>query len=129
LRELTEALTQAQCWEQAEAVARSIEQGDQQAWALRVLAGALSQAQRWEQAEAVARSIELRHEKAWALRVLAGALSQAQCEEHADTVWQEAEKAVRSIEQYDSLGPGTALEPGRSDLARGRKGSSFYQRG
>ena len=68
------ALAQAGQHEQAEAVARSITDPDEQAQALAAVAGALAKAGQHEQAETVARSITGPEEQVQALAAVARAL-------------------------------------------------------
>jgi len=102
---LVNALAQAQEWQEAERVARSIKLGEYQAQALQELANALTQAGErehalalWQEAERVARSIEDNVNRTSALLKLANALTQAGEREHALALWQEAERVARSIE-------------------------------
>src|SRR6266487_1638922 len=90
----------------ASEVARSIEESDPRAEALRALASSLAEAEQWEQAkhvwteaEGVARGIEESHQRAWALRALASSLAEAEQWEQAKLVWTEAEGVARGIEE------------------------------
>ena len=97
LRELAQALAQAQEWQRAEEVIVSIHDSYQQAGAWRELAQALAQAHQqeearriWQRAEEVIASIHNSDEQAVAWRELAQALAQAQ-------EWQRAEEVIVSI--------------------------------
>lgn len=87
LHELISLLVQAHQWERAEALACTIEDSSDRAWALQELCEALSQAHQWERAEALASLIENVRQRARALLVLCAELARAQQWKQADAVW------------------------------------------
>ena len=101
LQELSYTLAQAQQWQEAEKVIRSIDDSTEKTKALRELSQELLQAQQWQEAEKVIRSIDDSRNKAIALRELSQELLQAQ-------QWQEAKKVIRSID--DSRDKAVALQ-------------------
>jgi tetratricopeptide (TPR) repeat protein len=95
---LLTALTQAQQWDQAQAVIATIQSRFQRAEALRELATILTRAQQWDQAQAFIGTIQDSDLRAEALANLGSALAQAQLWDRAKAVWKEAQAVIATIQ-------------------------------
>src|SRR5260370_16044023 len=91
-------LTQAQQWNRALAMARTIEVKRRRVWALQNLCEGLARAGEWEEAEVLTHEIEFIKERAKPLFVLGIELARDKYQERPENVWTEAETLVRTIE-------------------------------
>ncbi len=99
LQDLCTYLAQAQQWEEAEAIAQTIEDSTAKAWALRKFCEELALAQQWERAEAIAQTIKENGERARALFILCAELALVQQWDRAEAVWTKIPSINRVIKK------------------------------
>src|SRR5207249_4071243 len=114
--DLARALIQAELWQDAERVTRSISSRWGQAETLTELGSALAQVQRWtdaeriwEEAGRVSYTVSSKWSQARALTKLGDAFARVQRWQDAERVWRDAENAARSTPFRRSSRPLTDL--------------------
>ena len=105
LQRLGTTLVQAQQWQEAHDVLKSIQDTVQRSEALQELATALVQAQQWQEARTVIDSIQQSKSYTDLLCALGTALAHAQRWQEANAIWAEVHEALKSIqdEQIKSI--------------------------